>query len=695
MGRPQSNGKSYEIEVQGLLYKTPPSPPVKEIRGSHLKTKDQIWYRREEYLQWEWEDNWIDTAPPEQLQWFDEEIERLHQGDWIMINGVPTYFNKYCYFFFQWFKLLENIYPLYKDVCLEYFYFFDLCESDNVTLGECGIKGRRLGLSSMSAAIKLLIGLLESNTLQGIVSKTGTDAQEMYFMVKNGLEGLPSFLMPDLNKVTESELHIAKPAKKISANNTKASSDKGKNNRINWLDTAENAYDGRRIRHLTIDEAAKYIRVNIQTLFGKISKTLVVGASVVGHVSMFSTVNRGDKGGDNFKLIWEASDHINGEKDRFGRTQSKLKRFFIPAYRGFLGYVGKYGESIIENPTKEQTDYLKTFVDPTTGKPCPDPTIGAKTYLEAERFMVRNDPEQLGELMREYPFEWKEVFRGASNKCNFDLDELNEQIEVVEAEIQAKGAGHRENGRRGRFEKDSLGNKNFKDDPAGMWYILDFPNEPNRLEYKGSIKCPNNGAYGCAGLDTFANAKHTVDPGSDACLIVMKRYDALDPGKSNMPVAMFLGRPSIKEDFHDQIYWGLEYFGIKMLAERAPTDWEDYAVRHRLVAPLDAPKLFGYVITSRRANNSEVYGIPPQGNEYKEQHLTEMIEYAKFNMKKIRFLRLLKEMVKFDINERTDYDACMAFGYALMGLKEWKQIEKVQTAARTFLKIKRSKSYYN
>ena len=33
-------------------------------------------------------------------------------------------------------------------------------------------------------------------------------------------------------------------------------------------------------------------------------------------------------------------------------------------------------------------------------------------------------------------------------------------------------------------------------------------------------------------------------------------------------------------------------------------------------------------------------------------------------------MRLLKDMVNFNINARTDFDACMAWGYALMGLKE-------------------------
>ena len=42
-------------------------------------------------------------------------------------------------------------------------------------------------------------------------------------------------------------------------------------------------------------------------------------------------------------------------------------------------------------------------------------------------------------------------------------------------------------------------------------------------------------------------------------------------------------------------------------------------------------------------------------------------------------------MVNFNINARTDYDACMAWGYALMGLKE--QSMAVKKVDNTKLKV--------
>ena len=664
--------RQIKVMVQGIEYVTPDVP--KTIRGRELMRRDQVWSRDTTYLQWEWNTDpdtgflWYEKPAKGQMEWYEAEIERLHTGTWIMICGEPVYFNKYAYFFHQWFMLQEGIYPMFKDTSLEYFRFYQICEDDDFTLGDCGIKGRRVGLSSMKASINLLIGLLEENTLQGIVSKTGTDAKEMYLMVKNGLENLPEFLMPALAKVAETELHIAKPRSRISTNNKTVSGDKGKNNRINWLSTAENAYDGRRARNITIDEAAKWEEANVEICLTKISETLVVGASVIGHVSVFSSVNRGDKGGDNFKRIWIGSNHL-GKLDTIGQTETRLKRFFLEGYRGYFGYIDKYGNSVIENPTPEQTAYLTKLTDPTTGKKaCPNPKIGAKQYIQERRALLSNNPDKLAEWIRMYPFEWQEVFKDSNNMCHFNLNELNEQITNIEVELEGKGKS--ENGRVGVFKKTDSGEIYFVDNPKGMWYILEFPDSVNKSVYNGSVRCPNNTSYGAAGLDTFANAKQTVEKGSDACCIIHKRYDALNPEMSNMPVAMFLGRPKTKEEFHSQIFYGLEYFGLKMLAERSPTDWEDYAIEKRYASPLESTKKHGYLISTKRSNNTEVYGIAPQDKEAREQHLTEMVEYALNNMHKIKFLRLLKDMVNFNINNRTDYDACMAWGYSLMGLKE-------------------------
>lgn len=665
--------KGRVLDIQGLEYQEPSMPLKKDIRFSDLPKNKQMWERHTEYLEWDWNtdpeegDVWFKNPAEGQLEWYEEEIERINNGEWLMINGEPTYFNKYCYFFHQWHTLQEGIYPSYRDTSLEFFRFFEAVDEDPFTLGICGIKGRRLGMSSMAASIQLLVCMLEENNLHGIVSKTGVDAKELYYMIRFSLENLPVFLMPDMRNIGEKELNFNLPAQRVSKNNKSTSNKKSKglNNRAGYLATAENSYDGRRLRTLIIDEAAKFEEADVGVLFSKISETLVTGASVVGKVLMFSTVNAMDKGGANFKSIWDDSDHIEG-KDEMNQTASRLKRFFIAGYRGVLGYVDQFGNSVIDTPTPEQTEYLKTVVDPSTGKPaCPNPNIGARAFREMRRKALSKDTEKLAEEIRKFPFNWKEVFKSATNVCYFNVDDINNQIERVDEEILQLGRNPEkdENGRRGWFIKMPNGRVRFEDDHKGMWYVIELlnENESNKWELKWGKQIPTNTIYGAGGLDPFAHAKKAGDGGSDASVTIWKRYSSLDPDNSGMPVAFFIGRPNTKAKFHEQFYNALIYYGVKALGERAPTDWVDHATDNGLE---------GYLIsTKRKSDGEEVYGIAPQDKQGREEHLTLQVESSYSDHKKIRFKRILKDRLGFDIDNRTDFDGCMSSGMALMGLR--------------------------
>lgn len=335
---------------------------------------------------------------------------------------------------------------------------------------------------------------------------------------------------------------------------------------------------------------------------------------------------------------------------------------------GYEGYIDRWGNSVVENPTPEQVEYLKT-VDS-----CPDPTIGAKQYLEMQRALVANDPDGLMEEVRQAPFTAEEVFRTASNFCYFNVDEINNQIEELQIRMERYGINPNtgENGRRGWFVKMANGRVRWQDDPNGLWYVLEFlkDEESNKFEVKNGIQFPTNTQYGGAGLDPYAHSDKTVDKGSDACCMIRKRYSSLNPDSSGMPVAMLLGKTKTKKEMFVQIFNGLQYYGVRMLGERAPSDWIEYAIENKLASPNDSEKKIGYLVTTKRANGTEVYGINPQDKEAREEHLTLQKESSITDYNKIWFMRLLKDRLGFDIDNRTDFDACIGDGYALMSLKE-------------------------
>lgn len=658
--------------IEGLEYKLPPKPKNSEIRNFGLPKNRQVWSRHEEYLEYDWSDGWETRATPEQIACLDEEMGRLYDGEWIYIGGEPIYLNNYCYFFLQWMYLENEYYPEYRDTCLYYFRFIEICEKSKLTWGHILIKGRRLGASSMEASILLLNGLIERNKRMGIISKTGDDAKDIYDFVVISFEALPKLLQPSIEGTHKSGLSIKKPATRITKENNNAGKREGLNNSIGHKKTALNSWDSGKIHRILIDEAGKWLDVDINTYLKIVGKTLTKGANVTGKCSVVSTVNRGDKGGDRFKIIWEQSDQ--SQVNRLGQTASKLYRIFIPAYCGYEGYIDRWGNSVIENPTPEQTEWLKN--DPR----CPDPTIGAKQYLQIQRDLLAADEEGLQEEIRQAPFTWKEVFETAGKKIHFNRQRHEAQLERIKDKLQELGRDRDkgELGRRGWLREKENGDVFFEDDEqSGLVYVNQFPERPNayRKSIIGNKKYyfPDNVNGGGIGYDPQANSDATVEKGSDSAVIVRNKIDVLKPEETGKPLMLIIGRADKKSDMHRQAFLAAKFYGFMFLGERAPTDWVDWAKDNGYEA---------FMVKTFRSDTSWVYGLAPQNKEGIEQHLTEMVESAENDVEKIWFRRLIEDRLNFDVNNRTDYDAAIADGGALMAIPKTIVQEEKKTTVK-------------
>lgn len=676
-----------EYILDGIKYVEPKTPKSSDIRGFGKPKRYQIWERHTEYEQWDWNTDpeegvvWFEDPEEGQLEWYQQEIERINHGEWIFIQGKPVYINKFCYMYHQWYIHQGGYYSQFRDTSLDFFRIWESIDNDPSCLGLVGVKGRRLGMSSMAANIHLVYALTEKNNLQGIVSKQAVDAKEMYLMFKNALENLPEFLMPSIRNIGEKETHLATPRERASKNNQKVSKDRGLNNRVNWLAPSENAYDGRELRFLVLDEAGKYEECSIQKLFSKVQETLATGATVVGKVLMFSTVNEPSKGGEEFEKIWIDSDHQDTKRFTDGKTASKMKRYFVPSYVGVQGYIGVAGESIVDTPTPEQTEYLKNAKHPKTGRPlCDNPYIGSKEFRENEIKLKGTTPELLAEEKRKFPFTWQEAFQSAKKIIYFNRDSHEAQLSIIEEKLRDLGrdAKKGELGRRGWFRENIDGTVRFEDDEAGLWYIHEFPETPNLFEKSTiagkDVYKPRNTSYGGAGLDPIAHSDLAVDgSGSDAAVVIRKRVDVLDPDNSGKPVALFIGRMDRKADFHKQVYYGIKYYGVMMLGERAPSDFIDFAKENGYT---------DYLVGVKRSDGSFVYGVPPQNKETIEQHLSAMVESSYNDVEKIWYRRLIQDRLNFDVQNRGAYDGALADGYALLAIPKTVVQEKRKTAVK-------------
>lgn len=667
------------IKIQEIDYTFPARPKLNTMRNYGKPRSMQRWSRREEYLQWNWEvdsDQWED----DQLVWYYEELDRIYDGEWVIIDGEPTYINGMFYFFLQWFLLENEYYPEYRDTSLEYYRFVEIAARDPLSLGTILIKGRRLGASSMEAAILLRNLLVHRNKRNGIISKTGDDAKDIFEFAVIGFQGLPPFLKPQIegNEQPKKEISVKKQSARIKKDQKHTNQMEGLNNKLNWKATAMNSYDSGKLLRVLVDESAKWLEINIQAYWKIVQKCLTKGAIVVGKAAFVSTVNKGDKGGDNFKKLWLDSDPSN--RNALGQTSSRLFRIFIPAYKGYEGYIDQFGNSVWETPTEEQTAYLKT-----TG--CPNPYIGAKEYLLMQRALVNHDPDLLAEEIRTAPFTWEEVFSSAAETSYFkNIVELKERLATLEGKLQEEGLDpfKGEFGRRGWFQFMPNGNVKFVDDPKGLWYVLSFlePEQANKFKYRGLTKTgkkrrvPLNTEWGAAGWDPFQH-KDAAN-GSNACCIIRSRYNILDPENSDRPEAMFLGRMDTKADVHKQLFAGLVYYGVVVLGERAPSDWIDWAEENGFEDYVQE--------TERKGDGTIIRGINAQGKEAVEAHLTAQVEKSPQDTHKVNFISLIRDRIDFNPDKRTVYDVAMADGYCIILLNQPLKKKKVPRVEVKFVK---------
>jgi hypothetical protein len=658
--------------IEGLKYEFPTQPKPKDIINYGLPKQTQKWNRIAEYERYDWSKGWEERLEEnqEQLTYLIEEVERLKNGVWIYINGEAVYLNNYMYFFLQWFLLEDGNYPNFRDTALYYYRFIEVCDKAKLCGGHTLLKARRLGATSMTLSAIQLMLLITTDSNFGIVSNKGNNASKAFQRAVKSMGNLPVFLRPtqEGNTAPKKVLSLKEQSQRITKNNKSGSSQKGLNNELSWENTDMNSYDSYALRALLLDEGGKYPRETpINKYLQIVVKTLKKGAIFVGKILMPTTCNPPSEGGAEYRVVWDNSDQNKiGES---GQTKSSLYRIFIPAYYGFDGFIDSSGNSVWDTPTEEQRKYLES-----TGT-CPNPNVGAKQYLESIRKQLEGDAESLQEEIRMNPFTAEEVFETSNNRCLFNVNDINNRLRELEEKLLDKGLNplKDELGRRGWFHKSPSGKVHFVDDPKGLWYVhkLLEEDQANRYKIVNGKKIPTNEELGAAGLDPIASGDATVDKGSDSSCIIRSRYTSMNPDETGIPMAMFLGRMANIDKLNEQVFNGLQYYGVKMLAERSQLNWLDYAVREGLQ---------GYLYGTTRSDGSVVFGQTTTSSASRDEHAEVQIMSSLHDHDKIPFIRLVRDRKDFDINNRLKYDSALADGYCLMAMKiPVKKIAKTQT----------------
>jgi len=670
------------LELGGLFIALPSQPPKEEIHGYGRPDDMQMWQRipmPEELSRIKSMDEWGEM-PREFRQKFspyiEEEFRRRREGFWFFNNGVATYITGRHYMMLQWSRMdVGN--PDYLAFQREIFIHMAACEADPRCIGQLYTKCRRSGYTNICSSVLVDEATQVKDKLLGIQSKTGKDAQENIFMKKVVFmfRSYPFFFKPIQDGTTNPRMELAfrEPSKRITKKNKTSQKGEALNTVINWKNTTNNAYDGEKLHIMYLDEAGKWEKPTDIRDAWRIQRTcLIVGRKIVGKALVGSTVNPMDKGGQEYKELWKDSDPKMRNEN--GRTRTGLYRLFMPAYESLEGFFDKYGNPIVEDPDSP--------VDGLDGELV---TIGAKTYLKNERKALKDDPSELNEVVRQFPFTEDEAFRDSIEGSLFNIGKIYEQIEhnddlfpnpVVTGNFVWK-------------EKDK--EVIFSPTPNGRFKVAWMPPAEYRnvLKYdRGKKVAPHD--WGCGGVDSY-DLDATVDGrGSKGALHMFNKFHMQHP--SNMFVVEYASRPYLAKIFYEDVLMCAFFYGYPILIENN---------KYGIARYFESRGYDGYLmdrpehLSSASSMKSKTKGIPSNSQDVIQAHAQAIetyihdhvgVNYDSGLMGKMYFNKTLEDWIGFKIDKRTKFDLTISSGMALLAAQKAKPKKTADFGTKKFLR---------
>ena len=652
------------IQIQDLVIALPKMP--KDVYSN----KKNKWVRFDQPKELERLKNifdWRSYPESSKEKWhdyIDEEFRRREEGFWFMNNGKPTWITGTHYMYLQWSKIDVGA-PDFREANRLFYIFWEACKADKRCYGMCYLKNRRSGFSFMSSAETVNLATLASDSRYGILSKTGSDAKKMFTdkVVPISIN-YPFFFKPiqDGMDRPKSELAYRVPASKFTrkkiTENEKLEDIKGLDTTIDWKNTGDNSYDGEKLALLVHDESGKWERPDNILNNWRVTKTcLRLGSRIIGKCMMGSTSNALDKGGENFKKLYNSSDVT--KRNRNGQTKSGLYSLFIPMEWNYEGFIDEYGVPVFTNPDIDRFAPDGELID-----------VGVIDSWQNEVDGLKDDQDGLNEFYRQFPRTTEHAFRDETKGSIFNLVKLYEQIDYNEEMSQSLGVTQ------GNFQwtngvKDTQ--VTFNPDPKGRFKVSWVPPQQiqNRVILKNGIKYPGNEHMGAFGCDSY-DISGTVDGvGSKGALHGLTRF-SMEDAPANSFFLEYLSRPPTAEMFFEDVLMALVFYGMPILAENNKPRLLYYLRRrgYRGFSMNRPDKIWNKLSVAEK----EVGGIPNSSEDIKQAHAAAIEMYINdhVGVKKdgtfgdCYFNELINDWAKFDINKRTKHDASISSGLAIM-----------------------------
>ena len=658
-------GEVYNIS--GLRVALPLAPDKVDYDGNKWKATElpKELSRIKTIFDWNRRDN---SFKSQWVDYIEKEFDRRELGCWFINNSEKTYITGAHYMYLQWSKT-DVGHPDFRESNRVFFIFWEACKADSRCFGMCYLKNRRSGFSFMASSEAVNIATLAKDARIGLTSKTGPDAKKMFTdKVVPIANNYPFFFQPvrDGMSAPKTELAFRVPASKITRKNMHEENEEeidGLDTTIDWRNTADNSYDGEKLLYLVEDEAAKLERpMNIENGWRVRKTCLRLGARIIGKCMMGSTSNALDKGGENYKRIYYDSNVK--KRNQNGQTISGLYSLFIPMEYNFEGYIDEYGHAVLERPEKPVRSAEGTWI-----------TQGVIEYWNNEVSSLKANPDALNEFYRQFPRTESHAFRDETKSSLFNLTKIYQQIDyndsLVQDHVITRGYFHWANG-----EKDTK--VIWTPDKNGRFLVswIPGPGINNNYITKNGNRYPGNEHIGAFGCDPYDISGATFG-GSNGSLHGLTKFN-MTGAPSNTFFLEYIARPQTAEIFFEEVLMACVFYGMPILCENNKARLL-YHFKNRGYRgfSMNRPDKHAHKLSF---TEREIGGIPSSSEDIKQAHATAIETYIErfvgLDMEgnyrqpdeigDMPFNKTLQDWARFDVNDRTKFDASISSGYAIM-----------------------------
>tara|TARA_R100000734_G_C3304307_1_gene94823 strand:- start:222 stop:1316 length:1095 start_codon:yes stop_codon:yes gene_type:complete len=294
---------------------------------------------------------------------------------------------------------------------------------------------------------------------------------------------------------------------------------------------------------------------------------------------------------------------------------------------------------------------------------------GVIEHWENEVEGLKNDPDSLNEYYRQFPRTEQHAFRDEAKDSLFNLTKIYQQIDYNEELSNSfnvtKGSFMWKNGVQ---DTEVI----FTPNKDGRFLISWVPpkNLQNRVIIKNGVKYPVNEHIGAFGCDSY-DISGTVDgKGSKGSLHGLTKF-SMEDAPPNHFFLEYIARPQTADIFFEDVLKALVFYSMPILAENNKPRLLYYLKRrgYRGYSMNRPDKIWNKLSTTEK----EIGGIPNSSEDIKQAHAAAIEAYINEYVGDLGnsygdmyFQSTLEDWGRFNINNRTKYDATISSGLAIM-----------------------------